>query len=73
MGLMEGRSEAISVEFNSQTVANMLCSYTTMGTKPGQGMLMQLEGRTETISVEFTSQDIANTMWSYATMGRKPG
>jgi hypothetical protein len=35
-GLLEGRAEAISGEFNSQAVANTLWAYATMGRKPGE-------------------------------------
>ncbi len=73
MGQLEGRAEAISGEFNSREVANMLWAYATMGRKPGERMMGQLEGRVEAISGEFNSRDVANTLWTFATMGRKPG
>ncbi len=35
--VLEGRAEGLSVEFNSQDVANTLWAYATMGRKPGSG------------------------------------
>ena len=53
---LELRAEAISGEFNSQHVANTLWAFATMGTKPGDRMMVQLEGRrSEVISGEFNS------------------
>ena len=59
MGLLEGRAEAISGEFNSQNVANTLWAYATIATKPEQRMIRQLK-RKEAISGELNSQDVAN-------------
>jgi hypothetical protein len=73
MGLLEGRAEAISGEFNSQNVANTLWAYATMGRQPGERLMGMLEGRAEAISGEFKPQAVANTLWAYATMARKPG
>jgi hypothetical protein len=42
-------AEVISGEFNSQSVANTLWVYVTMGTKPGGRMMGQLERQSETI------------------------
>ena len=39
MGQLERRTETISGEFNSQTVANSVCAFATMGTKPGEQMM----------------------------------
>ncbi len=64
MGQLERRAEAISVEFNSQDVANTLWAFATMGTKPGERMMGQLERRAEAISGEFNSQEVANTLWA---------
>jgi hypothetical protein len=34
--VLERRAEVMSGDFNSQEVANTLCAFATMGTKPGQ-------------------------------------
>jgi hypothetical protein len=73
MGQLERRTEAISGEFNTQDVANLLWAFTTMGTKPGDRMMGQLERRVETISGDFNSQDVANLLWVFTTMGTKQG
>ena len=64
MGLLEGRAEAISGEFNSQDVANTLWAFATMGRKPGERLMGQLEGRAEAISGEFNAQAVTTTLWS---------
>jgi hypothetical protein len=43
--VLERRAEVMSGEFNSQEVANTLCAFATMGTKPGERMTGQLERR----------------------------
>jgi ribosomal protein L14E/L6E/L27E len=68
MGRLERRAEAISVDFNSQNIANTLWAFATMQVKPGERMMGQLERRAEAISGEFDSQNIANTMWAYCVM-----
>ena len=55
MGLLEGRTEAISGELNSQEVANTLWSYAKMGRKPGERLMGLFEGRAEVTSGEFNS------------------
>jgi len=70
MGLLEGRAEAISGEFNSQNVANTLWAYATMGRKPGERMIDLLEGRSE-VSGEFKPQAVSQIRFAYETMGRK--
>jgi hypothetical protein len=37
MEQLERRMEVMSGEFNSQTIANTLWAFATMGTKPGSG------------------------------------
>ena len=66
-GLLLGRAEAISGEFNPQGVANTLWAYATMGRKPGERMIGLLEQQAEAIAGEFNShgiediEDIATT------------
>jgi hypothetical protein len=47
MGLLEGRAQAISGQFNEQDVANTLWAYATMGRKSGQRLMGLMEGRAE--------------------------
>jgi hypothetical protein len=70
---LEWRSETLSGKFNSQTVANTLWVFETMGTKSGDRMMGQLERWVEVISGEFNSQVISNTVWMFTTMGTKTG
>jgi hypothetical protein len=73
MGLLEGRVETITGEFNPEGVANTMWTYAKMGRKPGERLMGLLEGRSEVISGQFIPQGVANTLWAYVTMGRKPG
>jgi hypothetical protein len=65
---LERAAEAISGEFNTQEVANMLWAYATMEEKLGEVLMGQLEWRAEEISEEFNSQAIANMLWAFATI-----
>ena len=69
---LEQQAEAVAGTFDSQSVANTLWAYATMGRTPGAQMMMVLEGRAEAVAGTMNAQNVSNTLWAYATMGREP-
>ncbi len=60
--LLEGRTEAISGEFDSEDVSRTLEAYALMERKPGKRLMGLLEERVEAISGEFDSDDVSQTL-----------
>ena len=70
---LEVRAEAVADTFNTQSLANTLWAYATMGREPEAGVMRELAGRAEALAGTFNAQNVANTLWAYATMRREPG
>ena len=59
MGLLEGRMEMISGEFDSEDVPDTLEEYALMERKPGERLMGLLEGRADATSGEFDLDDVS--------------